>query len=131
MQPGTLRHVVHVRVFVRPDSWDASLAFYAAALGLSLQVRDDVHRHALFTFASGPTLGLEQDVPDDGEPPASGKFTGISFQVDDVDRVHAELVARGVTFVHPPETMFWGGRLAHLQDPSGNVLTLAQYPKPV
>lgn len=128
MATGTLRHIAHIQVFVRPELWDESVRFYAETPGIALRVRDDVHRHALFGFEHGPTLGLEPDLPEAGEAPASGKFKGFSFLVDDVDRAHADLVAKGVVFVHPPETMYRGGRLAHFRDPSGNELTLAQYP---
>ena len=129
MTPGPLRHVSHVQVFVLPALWEASVKFYSDTLGIALRVRDDAGGYAIFGFEGGPTLGLEPDRPEAGEPPASGKFTGFSFRVDDVDRVHADLLAKGVVFEHGPETMPWGGRLAHFKDPSDNVLTLVQYPK--
>jgi uncharacterized glyoxalase superfamily protein PhnB len=34
------------------------------------------------------------------------------------------LAERGVEFVGPPEKQSWGGVLAHLRDPDGNILTL-------
>ena len=124
-----LRHIVHVRVFVPAALWDASVKFYAETLELALSVRDDRHGYAIFEFPYGPTLGVEIDAPEPGEPPASGTFTAFSFLVDDVDRVYRDLVARGVRFVEPPDTRFWGGRLADFADPAGNVMTLVQYPK--
>jgi len=48
----------------------------------------------------------------------------VSLQVDDVPATYAELRARGVDFVGPPEKQSWGGTLAHFRDPDGNVLTL-------
>ena len=42
----------------------------------------------------------------------------------DIDAKHAELSAKGVDFLAPPERMPWGGVLAHFRDPEGNVLTL-------
>lgn len=129
MSSSALRRIAHVRVFVLGDRWDACVRFYAETLGLTLCERDDEHGHAQFRLSDGPALGLEIDRPEPGEEPASGRFVGVSFAVDDVDAVHASLVSRGVEFPHPPETMFWGGRLAHFRDPSGNVLTLAEYPK--
>jgi predicted enzyme related to lactoylglutathione lyase len=129
MSTSALRHVANVRVFVDPARWDESVRFYSLTLGIALHVRDDVNRYAMLGFEQGPTLILEPDLPEGDEPKASGRFTGLSFLVDDVDTVHADLVAHGVVFVHPPETMFWGGRLAHFADPSDNVLTLAQYPQ--
>jgi predicted enzyme related to lactoylglutathione lyase len=43
---------------------------------------------------------------------------------------HAEcrsLSARGVRIVGWPEQQAWGGVLAHIADPDGNVLTLVQH----
>ncbi len=37
---------------------------------------------------------------------------------------YAELRARGVEFLAPPEQQPWGGVLAHFRDPDPNVLTL-------
>ena len=45
-----------------------------------------------------------------------GRFVGVS--------AYETLAARGVDFVGPPEKQPWGGVLAHLRDPDGNILTL-------
>ncbi len=42
----------------------------------------------------------------------------LTFQVSDVEAKHRELVAAGVTFVHPPQKTFWGYG-ADLKDPDG------------
>jgi predicted enzyme related to lactoylglutathione lyase len=54
----------------------------------------------------------------------SGGFLGVSLQVADIFATHKFLAARGVEFVAPPEKQPWGGVLAHLRDPDGNILTL-------
>ena len=54
----------------------------------------------------------------------SPRFVAVSLQVEDVQAVYEELVAKGVEFLGPPERMGWGGTLAHFRDPDGNVLTL-------
>ena len=76
--------------------------------------------------------GEDTDGEDAAESPDSarlvGRFCGISFAVDDAARVCAELVTVGVDVVGAPEQMAWGGTLAHIADPDGNVLTLVQYP---
>jgi hypothetical protein len=38
--------------------------------------------------------------------------------------VKASSPLRGVDFVGPPEKQPWGGVLAHLRDPDGDILTL-------
>jgi uncharacterized glyoxalase superfamily protein PhnB len=48
----------------------------------------------------------------------------VSLQVPDVFTTYKALVERGVEFVAPPEKQPWGGVLAHLRDPDGNILTL-------
>ncbi len=52
----------------------------------------------------------------------------VNFSVDDIDAVHARLVAAGVVFSRPPETEDWGGRVASFLDPDGNLLQLMQLP---
>ena len=42
----------------------------------------------------------------------------------DVFATYEALVARGVEFLGPPEKQPWGGVLAYLRDPDGNVVTL-------
>jgi uncharacterized glyoxalase superfamily protein PhnB len=51
-----------------------------------------------------------------------GRFVGVSLA--DIFATHKFLAARGVEFVSPPEKQPWGGVLAHLRDPDGNILTL-------
>jgi catechol 2,3-dioxygenase-like lactoylglutathione lyase family enzyme len=48
----------------------------------------------------------------------------------EVDRVYAEIVARGATPVHVPADMPWGQRTAMFADPDGNIHELfADLPK--
>lgn len=53
-----------------------------------------------------------------------GRFTGVSFDTDDIERAYRRLFALGVPFQGPPEKQDWGGSLAHFRDPDGNLLTL-------
>jgi uncharacterized glyoxalase superfamily protein PhnB len=55
-----------------------------------------------------------------------GRFVGVSLEVTDIDATYRTLVERGVQFDAPPERQAWGGTLAHLRDPDGNVLTLLE-----
>jgi lactoylglutathione lyase len=78
--------------------------------------------------------GSHTDEPDEFTTPDGealvGRFCGFSFAVDDAARVCDELRVAGVEIAGPPELMPWGGTLAHIADPDGNVLTLVQYPRP-
>jgi predicted enzyme related to lactoylglutathione lyase len=114
------------RIFV--SHWTESLDFYAELLGPPTSVGS---REAFAVFDGKPSDVIVEAVPDDA--PAEdralvGRFTGISFAVDDLDRVHRELTAAGVTFTGAPALQPWGGRLATLTDPSGNQVQLVQYP---
>ena len=59
------------------------------------------------------------------EPPRKGEPV-VNFLVDDVDRAHRELSARGVKFTKGPEDTLWGSRIALFRDPDGNTLQLTQ-----
>ena len=50
-------------------------------------------------------------------------FGGLTFQVDDVEAKHRELVAAGVRFEKVPQRLFWGYG-AELRDPDGYLIYL-------
>ena len=104
------------RVFV--TDMEEARRFYSETLALPI------------TFEQGETIGFDMGVQilielDDGTHDGlSGRFTGLSISVPDVEAACAELAARGVSIVGQPEKQPWGGVLAHFSDPSGNVWTL-------
>lgn len=109
-----------VRVFVR--DFDAALDFYTRVLGMTPGFSSPEAGWAEFE-AGGARLALER-VSDEEGAALVGRFVGVSLVVDDIDAVHDALAARGVVFDGPPERQPWGGTLAHLRDPEGNILTL-------
>jgi predicted enzyme related to lactoylglutathione lyase len=118
-----------VRVFVR--DFERAVRFYTEALGMKLSFRDDSLGWAQLATA-GAELALERDRgerEDGGDEELVGRFVGVSLAVEDIEQVYETLRARGVEFLRPPEKMPWGGVLAHLRDPDGNVLTLAGRPR--
>lgn len=50
----------------------------------------------------------------------------IGFGVRDVDALHAEFTARGVTIDLTPTNQTWGNREMYLRDPDGNKLRFGQ-----
>ncbi|MDJ0950189.1 MAG: VOC family protein [Alphaproteobacteria bacterium] len=120
----TLGPIAAVRVFVSDVA--AARGFYRDMLGLEESYADD----GVLVFRTGSAdLVVEAADPDDAEEAAMiGRFVGVSFAVTDVRAVHAALAAKGVPFDGAPEVQPWGGVLAHLRDPAGNVLTLVQLP---
>jgi catechol 2,3-dioxygenase-like lactoylglutathione lyase family enzyme len=51
----------------------------------------------------------------------------LSFAVEDVNQIYAELKAKGVSFLGEPADQDWGARLVGLKDPDGNNLYFLQY----
>src|SRR5262249_43985659 len=68
----------------------------------TIGVRDDADFTLILVQASDP-------------PPPS---CGFALEVDDVERTHRELVAKGVVFDAAPQKLFWGYG-AELRDPDG------------
>jgi uncharacterized glyoxalase superfamily protein PhnB len=49
---------------------------------------------------------------------------GVSLTVPEIFETYRLLSERGVEFMGAPERQPWGGVLAQLRDPDGNVITL-------
>lgn len=115
-----------VRVFV--TDWDRALRFYTETLGIPTAYRSDEMGWAQLETGEAQ-LALERVAPDDAEGRSLvGRFLGVTLQVSDIEATHATLVERGVDFLEPPAKQPWGGTIAHLRDPDGNVLTLLGSP---
>lgn len=115
------------RVFVKDIQ--AAKRFYGHDLGLVLKA--DGVAHGYCVFASGGMELVVESVPDDApddEKALVGRFTGLSFTVQDIKTKQQELLGRGVAFSGEPERQSWGGVLATLRDPSGNELQLVEQP---
>lgn len=110
-----------VRVFV--SDLAAAKRFYANDIGLPVIWESDES----LGFDVGALLIVEPVGEDDDEAETLvGRFVGASLKTDDLDAVYRDLTAKGVRFDGPPETQSWGGRLAHVIDPSGNILSLVE-----
>ena len=110
--------VAAVRLFVR--DLETARTFYGTTLGLTEMSTGP----GWAVFDGGPV----QIVIEDAHGNLVGRFAGISFAVDDARAACEVLAARGVTITGQPARQPWGGTLAHVADPDGNVLTLVQYP---
>jgi len=109
-----------VRVFV--TDWDRAIRFYSETLGMPIAFRSDEIGWAQMATGEGQ-LALERVDPSDQEGQALiGRFVGVSLQVSDILMTYQTLAERGVEFLAPPEKQPWGGMLAHLRDPDGNIL---------
>jgi predicted enzyme related to lactoylglutathione lyase len=52
----------------------------------------------------------------------------VHLGVSDIHQMYQRLCQERVQFIRPPEQEHWGGWIATLQDPDGNVLQLLQLP---
>ena len=68
-----------------------------------------------------PQLGLAR------EGGAGTPVPDISIEVDDVDRVHAQVVGRGYEIVHPLTSEAWGVRRFFVRDPDGHIVNVLSH----
>jgi len=110
-----------VRVFV--DDIDISTRFYRDVLGLKVNWSMGEMQAAGFDLGNAELI-IEQAARDGADGDLVGRFAGVSLQVEDIEKTHADWQAGGVEFTQAPQAQPWGGTLAHFKDPSGNILTL-------
>lgn len=113
--------IAYVNVFVR--DLDRAVAFYQGTLGIDLQHASPEHGYAALS-AGGVRLGLAVPGPADAE--LIGRHTGVGLTVVDLEAEHTRLTALGVRFTMPPTRQPWGGFMALIADPDGNVFYLDQ-----
>jgi predicted enzyme related to lactoylglutathione lyase len=118
---GPLAYRLRV-VRIAVTDWARAVRFYSETLGMPVASRSDEMGWAELETGEG-RLALERTDESDSEG-LVGRFVGVSLEVPDIETAHRVLAARGVEFVSPPEKQPWGGVLAHLRDPDGNILTL-------
>jgi len=115
---------------------DEALDFYVGVLGLQVATDADLgFMRWLTVCVPGDTkeILLERPGPPAHDPATAqevralvGKGAGggwLAFSTDDVDRVHAELVERGVEITQPPADQSYGRDMG-LRDPFGNNLRI-------
>jgi catechol 2,3-dioxygenase-like lactoylglutathione lyase family enzyme len=105
-------------VFVPVSDVDRARDFYANHVGFHLDhdhtVSEDLRFVQLTPPGSGCSIAIGTGLLD--SPP--GSLQGLQLVVDDADRAHDELAARGVE-VSDVEDLAWG-RFVYFADPDGN-----------
>ena len=86
-----------------------------------------VSAHCVFDSGAAQLVveAVSDDAPAD-ERVLVGRFTGLSFSVDDIAAAYERLKSRQVRFTGEPEAQAWGGILATFVDTAGNELQLVQ-----
>ncbi len=104
----------------------ASRAFYTDVLGLAVDARFDAPDFVLFDTNSIP-LALSAAKVNLDEAPQPGWGVTLWIDCDQVDALHAQLVAAGVTIVTPPYAGPFG-RTFVFADPDGYRITANENP---
>jgi lactoylglutathione lyase len=112
--------VEYVNVFV--TDFDRAVDFYANTLGLTLTMKDEAFKYASFSTGESALAIVETD-----DAALVGRHTGIGLMVKDLDAAFGEL-KDVANFVDPPTKQPWGGYMAMLSDPDGNIFYFDQYP---
>ncbi len=111
------------------ESIERSLAFYGGLLGLAVEV-NAAPAFAMLRVGGGGTIGLLSTVEARKAGAAdttAAQKRGIHVELssDDLDGLHAELVALGVVFDEPPHDEPWERSMTAL-DPDGYSVEFAQ-----
>ena len=106
------------------DNLERLVAFYRDTLGLIMRS----HHGDFVNFELGSArlnLGLHDRVSGQSRDPFR---VMVHLEVEDIHGLHRRLAEEGVEFIRVPELEEWGGWVATLLDPDGNVLQLLQLP---
>jgi predicted enzyme related to lactoylglutathione lyase len=98
-----------------------SEAFYSVLLGRTKAFGGEEEGYVGFDL-DNVTILLELEEAGEFE---AGRYLGFSIEVDDIERLYRELKDR-IAFVAPPEKQPWGGTMAHVEDTSGNSLSIVE-----
>ena len=112
-----------VRLLV--DDPAAAFRFYRDELGLAVAFGNEGEPYASFDTGTGAVALFARDGQREVvELRAAGDSTLLVLEVDDVDADVARLGVRVVA--GPVDQPEWGGRVAYVRDPSGNLIELFQ-----
>ena len=107
------------------QAMDEVRRFYTELLGFSSYELDPQANYLMVRTGPSSSLGFMPPMegpPEQWRPP---REPAIYLFVEDVDRAHADLTAKGVEFMQPPQDTFYGHRVAILKDPEGRTVCLA------
>ena len=100
--------------------------FYTEVLGFASFQHNPNFQYLSVRTGPSSSLGFMPPMPGPPEQWRPPREPVIYLHVEDVDRAHGELVAKGVTFQQEPTDMPWKHRVAILRDPEGRTVMLAQ-----
>jgi len=104
-----------------------SLAFYEDKLGFGTRVWGEPPS---FAMVQRGTVLLALALAERRAPVVKRSTWAAYIYVQDVDRLHAELIGHRVAIAEPPEDRFYGCREFAVDDPDGNILAFGQVIEP-
>lgn len=104
---------------------DRALAFYTEKLGFRVLTDQQfsVKQRWIELSIPGAETGIVLFTPD-GHEDRIGTFVNTSWEVDNVEKTYADLVAKSVEFEKSPEKQHWG-TFAIMKDSEGNKIVLS------
>ena len=124
MTAGRIQGLAGVLIWTERERFPAMARFYRDRLGLT--PRSDKPDFINFDW-SGVRLSVSVHDRVRGESRDPFRIM-VNLAVDDLGAMHARLAAAGIVFTRPPEREDWGGTVATLRDPDGNLVQLFQLP---
>jgi lactoylglutathione lyase len=113
------------------EDFAKSVAFWRDTMKLPLSYSDEATGYAYFgTDGVGLELYMRDEFMNEigdvaSKTPGHDYQEVVTFEVDDVDAVYAELVAHGATAVSKPiNRPSWHVRAGHVSDPDGHLIEI-------
>lgn len=115
-----------VIVWTSLDRFESMARWYRHVLGLPV-----VSERPGFVAFAWQGVRLTVTVHSDIHGPARDPLRiMINLATDDIAAAHRALADAGVRFLRPPEREHWGGWVATMEDPDGNLIQLLEFPGP-
>ncbi len=115
--------IEHIAI-ATPDT-ERLAQWYVDTLGFHIN-----YRYGPYVFARAPNGSMIEFIPSEGDAPAQAMRTPgirhIAIAVDDFDKAHAALAAKGVRWAGEPYSSPEGNRLVFFEDADGNYVHLIQ-----
>jgi predicted enzyme related to lactoylglutathione lyase len=103
--------------------------FYGDVLGFRTEQREPNLNYLYVHTSATSSIGFMPPHPHMTSEQPPPKESTLYFLVEDVDRIFANLVSKGVAFMGPPQEMPWGHRVVMTHDPEGRTVMLGSESK--
>jgi lactoylglutathione lyase len=122
--------LLHTRM--RVNNLDETIRFYRDILGLEVTERHRSPRGSELAFLRVPNSDEQIELcafPSSGKVQVPEDLVHLAFEVDNLDRVMAELKAKGIPITDGPTTSSSGSRFCFIDAPDKYEIELIERPK--